>query len=205
MIVFNRGSARLAAAAGVLVLAGFGLGAPGLAHPHEGESAERKVEKVIILREGEDGKHGAKGERVRRFHVEGGGEHGGKHIRTIRIQGDGDHSGKSEHVRTVHIERRGDHGKDGERHVRAFRIDGANMLDCDGEKTEVDEATGGESERMRTRVVICGKGDLNAAQRIERLEQALGRINANAELSAEHKEKVTAALREAMERLRATP
>ena len=204
MKMFNRGSARLAAAAGALVLAGLGLGAPGIAHPHEdGDSAERKVEKVIILREGEDGPRDGKGDRVRRFHVERGGDHDGKHVRTIRIEGDGDHDGKGKPVRTFHIERHGDHGKDGGRHVRAFRIDGDNMIDCDGEKTEVDESTGGERER--TRVVICGKGDLNAAQRIERLEQALGRINANQELSVEHKEKVTAALREAMERLRATP
>ena len=203
MRMFNRGSARLAAAAGALMLAGLGLGAPGIAHPHEEDSAERKVEKVIILREGEDGKDGAKGDRVRRFRIEGEGEHSGKRIRTIRIEGDGD--GKGEHVRTFHIERHGEDGKAGGRHVRAFRIDGANMIDCDGEKTEIDEATGGERERTRTRVVICGKGDLNAAQRIEKLEKALSRINANQEISVEHKEKVTAALREAMERLRATP
>jgi hypothetical protein len=92
-------------------------------------------------------------------------------------------------------------GGGGEHRVRTFRIPSAAALaDCDGERIAVSESTGGDRER--TRVVICSKGDLSAADRAEKLERALARINANDELSAEHKEKVTAALREAIERLR---
>lgn len=189
MSMINKGSLRVAAAAGALVLAGLGLGAPGIAHPHGDEDgADSKVEKVIILREGKGGEHRGKGERVRSFHIERDGKHGGGDVRTIRIQRRGDHAGAGPRVRAFHM------------------ADGARMIDCGGgERTEVDEATGGEAARERTRIVFCGKDGLTAAQRIEKLEKALDRINANGELSAEHKDKVTAALRGAIERLRTTP
>jgi hypothetical protein len=185
--MINKGNVRVAAAAGILVLAGLGLGAPTIAHPHGDEDgADTKVEKVIILREGEGGEHRGKSERVRTFHIERDGKHGDGNVRTIRI------------------ERSGEHG-DGKR-VRAFHMgDGARMIDCGGERTEIDEATPGENARERTKIVFCGKDGLSAAQRIEKLEKALDRINANDELSAEHKDKVTAALRGAIERLRTTP
>jgi hypothetical protein len=183
MSKMNKGNIRAAAAAAVLALAGLGLGAPGIAHPHgDEEGADSKVEKVIILREGKSGEHRGKGARVRTFHIEGDGKHGGD-VRTIRIQRSGDHDGAGPRVRAFHMG------------------DGARMIDCGGGRTEVDESTGGD----RTRIVFCGTDDLTAAQRIEKLEKALGRINANQELSAEHKDKVTAALRGAIERLRTTP
>src|SRR5688500_14398649 len=181
MRMTNKASVRAAAAAGALVLAGLGLGAPGIAHPHP-EGADGKVEKVIILREGEGGENRGK-RRIRTFHVEGDGKHGDGAVRTIRIQRRGDHAGAGPRVRAFHMG------------------DGARLLDCGGERTEVDESTGND----RTRIVFCGKSDLSAAQRIEKLEKALDRINANDELSAEHKDKVTAALRGAIERLRTTP
>ena len=189
MSMMHKGSVRAAAAAGALVLAGLGLGAPGIAHPHGDEDgADTKVEKVIILREGEGGEHRGKGERVRTFHIERDGKHGDGNVRTIRIERKGDHEGAGPRVRALHM---------GE---------GARMIDCGGgERTEVEESTGGETTRERTRIVFCGKEGLSAAQRIEKLEKALDRINANGELSAEHKDKVTAALRGAIERLRTTP
>jgi hypothetical protein len=182
--------ARLAAAAGTLILAGLVYAAPGIAHPHEGEGDEAKVEKIIIIRDDGKGEHRGEGEHVRTFRMERGAE--------PRADGTG------ERIRTFRVERDG--SGDGEGHVRAFRLDGdARSIDCGSGRTEIDESTGNEGERSRTRIVVCGDGDLSAAQRIEKLEKALGRINANEELSSEHKERVTAALRDAIERLRATP
>jgi len=95
-------------------------------------------------------------------------------------------------------------GGDAERHIRTFRMDGAGMMaSCGGERDAVSESTDGGRER--TRIVVCGNGNLSPTQRIEKLEHALTRINANEELSAEHKEKVTAALRAEIERLRGAP
>ncbi len=92
-----------------------------------------------------------------------------------------------------HVERRGQ----AMRHGRHFA-----MADCEGARTAISESTG---DREQTRIVVCDKGSHSAAQRIERLEHALERINSNDHISAEHKEKVVTALREAIGRLRATP
>src|SRR5688500_19394248 len=100
MSKMNKGNIRAAAAAAVLVLAGLGLGAPGIAHPHE-DGADSKVEKVIILREGESGEHRGKGKRVRTFHIEGDGKHKGGDVRTGRIQRRGDHAGAGPRVRAL--------------------------------------------------------------------------------------------------------
>src|SRR5687768_16012022 len=145
MSMINKGNVRVAAAAGILVLAGLGLGAPTIAHPHGDEDgADTKVEKVIILREGEGGEHRGKGKRVRTFHIDRDGKHGEGNVRTIRIERKGNHAGAGPRVRTFHMG------------------DGAWLLDCGGERTEVDESTGGD----RTRVLFCGKDGLTAAQRI---------------------------------------
>jgi hypothetical protein len=92
------------------------------------------------------------------------------------------------------------HSGDGERRVRVMHDGAMAVADCGGERAAVSESTDGDRER--TRIILCGKGDLTDAQRVEKLERALARISANEELSAEHKEKVTAALRAAIERLR---
>lgn len=178
---------RFAAAAGALAIAGFGLGAPGIAHPHGDEDgAVTKTEKVIVIREG-DGKHDGKTKRVRTFHIEG----------------DGPAAGDSEgrRIRTFHVERDGKAG-DGERHVRVMRLDGDRLADCGGEEV-VRSETGGENDK--TKVIICSKDQLTQAQRIEKIEKVLTRIQSNDELSAEHKERVTAALRRAIEDMRTTP
>ena len=57
----------------------------------------------------------------------------------------------------------------------------------------------------KTKVIICSEEQLTEAQRIEKIEKVLDRIQSNGELSAEHKERVTAALRRAIEDMRTTP
>ena len=90
--------------------------------------------------------------------------------------------------------------------TRVFRMERGDLLaHCDGEKSEIDETSGGEDEKQRTRIVICDKGGgVDAAKRAEALEKALARISENDELSPEHRERVTTALREALTRLRET-
>lgn len=101
--------------------------------------------------------------------------------------------------RIVIVSEKGD-GKHARERVREFRMDGPHGLSrCGGDKTEVDESTG---DKERTRIVICGDG-ANAAERTEHLERALARIEANDALSAEHKVRITAKLREAIEKVRA--
>jgi hypothetical protein len=86
--------------------------------------------------------------------------------------------------------------------VRAFGMDGMRVMDCgDSDRTVTESSDNGE----RTRIVLCSRGEANPARRVERLEQALGRIASSGQLTAEQKERVTAALREAIERLRTTP
>ena len=99
-------------------------------------------------------------------------------------------------------------GKDGEKlkdaRKRVLHMGRAERLaECKGEKTEIDETTGG-TDKQRTRIVICGDGGGDRAARAEKLEKALARISENEELSAEHRERVTTALREAISRMRET-
>lgn len=105
----------------------------------------------------------------------------------------------------VIIERSGDHAQDGE-HVRRFRIEGSGpgelaAAHCTGTKDEVDETSA--DGRQRTRIMVCGNGNLSPAERAEKLEHALARLEARDDLSAEQKAKVTAALRATIERVRA--
>jgi hypothetical protein len=92
-----------------------------------------------------------------------------------------------------------DHREGEARHrVRILDVDG-DHAGCD--KTEVNDSGG----REKTKIVLCGGGDqASSADRAARLEQALGRIQQSDDLSAEHKARVTAALQDAIERLRNT-
>jgi hypothetical protein len=104
-------------------------------------------------------------------------------------------------VITDHNKAGGKHARKGRHHIRTVHVDGAARLArCDGQRSEIDEST--DAGREKTRIVICGR-ELSPAKHAEHLERALSRIQDNDELSAEHKEKVTAALREAIDRLRA--
>ncbi|MEA3038788.1 MAG: hypothetical protein QOE79_1301 [Sphingomonadales bacterium] len=82
-------------------------------------------------------------------------------------------------------------------HVRTFVMDHA--ANCTGAKDEVNESS--SDGREKTHIVLCGNGDVSPAVRAERLQHALARIEANDSISAEHKEKVVAALRDAIARL----
>jgi hypothetical protein len=101
-------------------------------------------------------------------------------------------------------ETKGEHRRDGKHRIRTFRHHrgpghGASLVHCEGERREIG---GGESEDgKKTRIILCSKGGDSAAQ-AEKLERALERVQANDHLEGEHKEKVVAALREALERLR---
>jgi hypothetical protein len=86
---------------------------------------------------------------------------------------------------------------DARQRIRVLDVN-ADHPGCD--KTEVNDDNG----REKTKVVICGGDHASAADRAARLEKALGRIQRNDELSAEHKARVTAALQDAIERLRNT-
>jgi hypothetical protein len=79
------------------------------------------------------------------------------------------------------------------------------ILDVGDDKDCTRSETGDEGKE-RTRIIVCTKGGdaLASADRAEKLERALERIQQNDDLSAEHKERVAAALREAIERLRNT-
>lgn len=92
--------------------------------------------------------------------------------------------------------------KDGER-VKVLRFDRAELLaKCEAGKTEI-EGTMAEGDRQRTRIVLCSKGGGDPAERTAQLEKALERIAGNESLSAEHRERMTTALREAIEESRA--
>ncbi|HEY0414080.1 MAG TPA: hypothetical protein VGD66_13165 [Allosphingosinicella sp.] len=96
----------------------------------------------------------------------------------------------------------GHHGDSAvERRVRVVELGGPEGASCGGgTPTEVNSAS--PDGREKTRIVICGHDGVSAAERADKLEKALTRIQQNDELSAEHKARVTAALQEAIERLR---
>lgn len=174
--------ATLARLAGTIVTVAVALGGIGLAGPGQAADHEKsKTERVIVLTK--DGKAGD-------------GEH-----RRVRIIGpEGDHprihvihpDGGDHHVRV--IERGG-----GERHVRIIGPEG--LRNCDGDSSSIDESS--DEGRQRTRIMVCSRGgDASAAERLERLVEVKERIGAENELSAEHKERVIAALEAEIARLR---
>jgi hypothetical protein len=126
---------------------------------------------------------GAAGAALAHPHPDGEGD--GKTVKRFVIL----HDGKSGPRGAGH----GDHG------VRRFEIHGTGMVDCDGGEKIVDESSG-EGDK-KTKVVICAKGKPTAAT-AERLEEALARISANDDLSAEQKARITTALRSAIDRAR---
>lgn len=100
----------------------------------------------------------------------------------------------------VIIERAGGHADAGA--VHSFRLeDGADPTGgCTGHKDEVDETSA--DGRQRTRILVCGNAQISSAERVEKLEHVLSRLEARDDLSAEQKAKVTAALREVIEKAR---
>jgi hypothetical protein len=76
---------------------------------------------------------------------------------------------------------------------------GSPLAGCGGGEKIVDDGSG-EGDR-KTRVIICTRGKPTAAT-AERLEQALARVTANDELSAEAKARIAIALESAIDRAR---
>ncbi len=196
---------RLGAAIGALALAGLAFASPGFAHDPDGKGDGKKVEKIIIIGDHADGQHaGAPGE-VRSFHLQrvdmadcSGGD------RTVRESNE-----KGQRTKVIICRRDGAHASvegqsghaDGPR-VRAFAMNGGELADCLGGEREVTESN---DNGQHSKVILCTRGEANPAQRIERMEQALSRLTSSDQLTAEQKERVTAALREAIEKLRTTP
>ena len=126
---------------------------------------------------------GAAGAAFAHPHPEGDGD--GKKVKRFVIV----HDGKGGEHRSGH----------GAHAVRRLEIHGTGTVDCDGGEKIVDESAGDGDKK--TKVVICTKGKPIAAS-AERLEEALARINANDELSAEQKARITTALKSAIDRAR---
>ena len=177
---FVRKAGMMAAAAASV--AAIGLAAPSLAHPNHEEGEPKKVEKIVIIEHKTDGKAGD----VRHFRVGRDGKPG-------------------EHVREFHIKRDGKPGEHGE-HGRAFRMlhDGKTIECPDSRRTEVDEETGAEGSKEKTRIVLCHDDKLSGAERADRLEKTLERLRSDDKLSGEHKARVEAALQTAIAKLRAS-
>lgn len=174
----------LAGAAAILALGGASLafGSPGLAQ-QDGQvqpqaatpTTEQRHEERIIIRTDHAG-HTATTER------HGGAATPGGHserviVRTNRVEGE-------QHALEMH--------HDGDMHEIV-------IPDCPGgQSDEVNEGT----DNNRTRIVLCSRGDASAASRADRLAHVRERIAGDADLSAEQKARVTAALDRQIARLR---
>lgn len=97
-------------------------------------------------------------------------------------------SGDGAEARTVEIEGPGGH-----------RIDVPRECENAEGRTEVNEG----DETNRTRIILCARGTQTPVQRLEGLERARERLGRDSHLSAEHRERVLAALDQEIARLRA--
>jgi bla regulator protein blaR1 len=178
---------RIGGAAAILMLAGasLALGTPGFAQagaepkaaPEQGEPGrERRVEHVIIHRDGDGGGH--------RAHAEGGDR------RVHRVIVRNREGGEGQNDRDVRVH--ADHMRHGDGHQLVVAHCG------DGRRSEVNEANG----NGRTRVVVCNRSDASPAQMVEHLERARERLAGDSELSSEQRTRVTAALDREIARLR---
>lgn len=127
----------------------------------------------------------------------------------IRSHGDGPPPAAGDRrVEIFHLDGNNPPMKDGQA-IRSFRVerDGSGLEqlgDCvGGQRSEVKAES--EDAHQKTRIILCDKGNVSPAERVASLERVIGRIQSDDHLSAEHKAKVTAALREALDKLRATP
>lgn len=141
---------------------------------HPEHDGEGVRKEIIVVNEVDGAKDGKDGE-VRRFHIERDGK-GKSDVRIIQMR----HDGKGP--------------------APVISLDGQTLRNCDGGDRLVDETAG--DDKHKTKVIICGKGD--PAARAQHLEQALARIQSNEHISAEHKEKIAASLRDAIDRARST-
>ena len=118
------------------------------------------------------------------------------------------HDGEGQHERVIVLtDRLREHGQneagsDQHRRLRVYGLDGANVTGCADRPPLVDHATPDGHER--TRVIVCERRELSAAERSTQLEHVMDRIQHMDGLSDSSKERVTAALREAIDQLRNT-
>ena len=74
-----------------------------------------------------------------------------------------------------------------------------HQITCEGERTEIDERTGGAEH---TRILLCSDDKLDNGERADRLEKTLEGLRGNDRLSAEHRAKIESALQTAIAKLR---
>lgn len=70
----------------------------------------------------------------------------------------------------------------------------------DGQRTNIDEGAGADGRRAR--IVLCSRGNATPAQRVEHLQRARDRLANDTDLSAEARQRVTAAIDREIARLR---
>jgi hypothetical protein len=143
---------------------------------------------------------GAAGAALAHPHPDGDGD--GKRVERVIVIGDGagHHAKPGKHeVRRFELHRVDGDGKPGGPRVRRFEMHGGALAHCDGGEKIVDDSAGDGDKK--TKVVICTKGQPTAAS-AERLEEALARVTANDELSAEQKARIATALQSAIDRAR---
>ncbi|MEA3001659.1 MAG: hypothetical protein QOH81_447 [Sphingomonadales bacterium] len=87
------------------------------------------------------------------------------------------------------------------RRVRIFNMNDAHVADCAADHPPLVDR-GSADGHDRTRIVLCGHRELSAADRSAQLERVLERVQHMDGLSDSSKERVTAALREAIDQLR---
>lgn len=168
---------KLAAAAALLLA---GAAGAAFAHPHPEDGGEgRKAERIVVVRDGHGEHHGKGDKRVRHFEIHRDGK-----------------ADKRVHRFEIHRDGKGGHHAAG---PRRFGMHGGHLLGCEGGEKIVDESAGDGDKK--TKVIVCTTGKPTAAT-AERLEEALARITANDELSAEQKARITTALRSAIDRAR---
>jgi hypothetical protein len=190
----------IAAAAGVLILAGLGLSGPGFAAGQSRHRDVEKVEKIIVITDHDEAgdRHGDRDgqSRIRTFALQRSDLANCEGQRIVRESQDSD----GRHRRVVICRAGGDARGNGA--VRAFSMDGVDVANCAGGQNARETEENGQHRQ----VIVCARdGAASTAMQAERLEQMLGRINSNSELTADQKQRVTAALREAIEQLRTTP
>jgi len=167
------------------------------------EDRDGHVERVIVLtdrhRDGrpEDARHDGERDRVHVFSMNGADVAHCERDRPLV-----DRSSPDGHDRArVIICRRGEGPHpDGERQrVRVFGMNGPDGVDCNPDHPLVDRSS--PDGHDRTKVIICGHGEATIADRTARLEHVIERIQHMDGLPDSSKDRVTAALREAIEQL----
>ena len=172
------GGAAIALLAGVsLTVGGAGFAQPSASEQPKAPPTERREERRIIIHTDADGPHAE--------HREGQASE----RRTERVI-----------VMTHRHDGQGESGDAG--HPAEMRHGDSEIVipSCaDGQRDEVNEGT----DRDRTRIVLCSRGNASPAERAERLQHVRDRLAQDSELSEAQRSRVTAAIDREIARLRA--